>query len=132
MRNPPPIQISGQRTTSEYQLTLQSVNLDEIYQWTPVLVDKMRQLPGFVDVNSDMQIASPQVTLDIDRDRALALGVTPQQIQNALCVVIRQPRGFNDLRAGKPVFGHPGNEGGISAQPGSVVEAVSCVRRKEH
>ena len=84
MRNPPPIQISGQRTTSEYQLTLQSVNLDEIYQWTPVLVDKMRGLPGFVDVNSDMQIASPEVTLDIDRDRALALGVTPQQIQNAL------------------------------------------------
>ena len=84
MRNPPPIQISGQRTASEYQLTLQSVNLNEIYQWTPVLVDKMRALPGFVDVNSDMQIASPEVTLDIDRDRALALGVTPQQIQNAL------------------------------------------------
>ena len=84
MRNPPPIQLSGQRTASEYQLTLQSVNLDEIYQWTPVLVDKMRTLPGFVDVNSDMQIASPEVTLDIDRDRALALGVTPQQIQNAL------------------------------------------------
>ncbi len=84
MRNPPPIQISGQRTTSEYQLTLQSVNLDEIYQWTPVLLGKMRQLPGFTDVNSDMQIASPEVTLDIDRDRALALGVTPQQIQNAL------------------------------------------------
>ena len=35
-------------------------------------------------MNSDMQIASPEVTLDIDRDRALALGVTPQQIQNAL------------------------------------------------
>jgi hydrophobic/amphiphilic exporter-1 (mainly G- bacteria), HAE1 family len=84
MRNPPPIQVSGQRTTSEYQLTLQSVNLQEIYTWTPVLVDKMRALPGFVDVNSDMQIASPQVMLDIDRDRALALGVTPQQIQNAL------------------------------------------------
>ena len=40
----------------------------------------MRTLPGFVDVNSDLQIASPQVMVDIDRDRALALGVTPQQI----------------------------------------------------
>ena len=76
--------MSGQRTASEYQLTLQSVNLAEIYQWSPVLVDKMRQLSGFVDVNSDMQIASPEITLDIDRDRALALGVTPQQIQDAL------------------------------------------------
>ena len=37
-----------------------------------------------MDVNSDMQIASPQVMVDIDRDRALALGVTPQQMQNAL------------------------------------------------
>lgn len=84
MRNPPPIQISGQITTSEYQMTLQSVNLDEIYQWTPTLVNKMRALPGFTDVNSDMQIASPEVMLEIDRDRALALGVTPEQIQNAL------------------------------------------------
>ncbi len=44
----------------------------------------MRALPGFVDVNSDLQIASPQVMVDIDRDRALSLGVTPQQIQDAL------------------------------------------------
>ena len=44
----------------------------------------MRQIPGFVDVQSDMQIASPQLMVDIDRDRALALGITPQQVQNAL------------------------------------------------
>jgi HAE1 family hydrophobic/amphiphilic exporter-1 len=84
LQNPPPITISGQFTTSVYQMTLQSVNLDEIYAWTPRLVDKMRQLPGFLDVNSDLQISSPQLKLDIDRDRALALGVTPQQIQDAL------------------------------------------------
>jgi HAE1 family hydrophobic/amphiphilic exporter-1 len=84
LQNPPPITISGQFTTSVYQMTLQSVNLDEIYTWTPRLVDKMRQLPGFLDVNSDLQIKSPQVMVDIDRDRALALGVTPQQIQDAL------------------------------------------------
>jgi HAE1 family hydrophobic/amphiphilic exporter-1 len=84
LQNPPPITISGQFTTSVYQMTLQSVNLNEIYTWTPRLVDKMRQLPGFLDVNSDLQIKSPQVMVDIDRDRALALGVTPQQIQDAL------------------------------------------------
>src|SRR5262249_50983980 len=65
-------------------MTLQSVNLNEIYAWTPRLVDKMRQLPGFLDVNSDLQIRSPQLMVDIDRDRALTLGVTPQQIQEAL------------------------------------------------
>jgi HAE1 family hydrophobic/amphiphilic exporter-1 len=84
MRNPPPITVSGQNSNSAYQLTLQSTNLNEMYDWTPRLMDKMRQLPGFVDLNSDMQIASPQVTLDIDRDRAQALGVSAQQIQDAL------------------------------------------------
>jgi HAE1 family hydrophobic/amphiphilic exporter-1 len=63
---------------------LQSTNLQEIYAWTPRLVNTMRQLPGFLDVNSNLQIASPQVMVNIDRDRALALSVTPDQIQNAL------------------------------------------------
>src|SRR3954447_9790405 len=44
----------------------------------------MRQLPGFVDVQSDMQIASPELKVNIDRDRAQSLGITPQQVQNAL------------------------------------------------
>ncbi|MBZ5728083.1 MAG: efflux RND transporter permease subunit [Acidobacteriia bacterium] len=84
MQNPPPITVSGQFGTSAYQLTLQSPDLDEIYKWAPQLQAKMRQLPGFVDVNSDLQIASPQVMVDIDRDRSVALGITPQQVQDAL------------------------------------------------
>src|SRR2546422_4057430 len=44
----------------------------------------MRTLPGFTDVNTDLQITSPQVTVDIDRDKASALGVTAEQIENAL------------------------------------------------
>ena len=66
------------------QLTLQSASLSEIYAWAPRLADKMRQLPGFVDVNTDMQISAPQSMVDMDRDRAQALGLTPQQIQEAL------------------------------------------------
>ena len=50
LQNPPPITISGQVTNSLYQMTLQSANLHEIYDWAPRLVDKMRQLPGFLDV----------------------------------------------------------------------------------
>lgn len=84
LQNPPPITISGQNTTSVYQMTLQSTNLQEIYDWVPRLMDRMRALPGFVDVNTDLQIASPQVMVDINRDRALTLGVSPQQIQDAL------------------------------------------------
>ncbi|HTX39663.1 MAG TPA: efflux RND transporter permease subunit [Bryobacteraceae bacterium] len=84
LQNPPPITISGQFGASSYQLTLQSTNLDEIYTWAPRLVDRMRQLPGFVDVQSDQQISSPQIMVDIDRDRAEALGISAQQVQDAL------------------------------------------------
>ena len=84
LQNPPPITINGQFTTSVYQMTLQSVSLNDIYDWTPKLTQKIQMLPGFVDVSSDLLIASPQVKVDIDRDRALSLGVTPEQIQNAL------------------------------------------------
>jgi HAE1 family hydrophobic/amphiphilic exporter-1 len=84
IQNPPPITVGGQNSASVYQLTLQSANLNEIYDWAPRLMAKMQRIPGFVDVNTDMQIASPQVMVDIDRDRALALGVTPAQVQDAL------------------------------------------------
>ncbi|HUO31759.1 MAG TPA: efflux RND transporter permease subunit [Bryobacteraceae bacterium] len=84
MQNPPPITVSGQFTTSVYQMTLQSPDLHEIYHWVDPLMNKMRTLPGFVDVNSDLQIASPQVNVDIDRDRAVALGLSPQQIEDVL------------------------------------------------
>ena len=84
LQNPPPITVSGQNSASVYQLTLQSASLDEIYAWGPKLKAKMQRLPGFVDVNSDQQISSPQVMVDIDRDRALSLGVSPEQVQDAL------------------------------------------------
>jgi HAE1 family hydrophobic/amphiphilic exporter-1 len=84
LQNPPPITISGQFSTSIYEMTLQSASLKEMYDWTPRLVNKMRGLPGFLDVNSNLQISSPQVTVEMNRDRALALGVTPEQIEDAL------------------------------------------------
>jgi HAE1 family hydrophobic/amphiphilic exporter-1 len=84
LQNPPPISIGSNATQSPYQLTLQGADQQEIYHWVPILLDKIRTLRGFMNVTSDLQIASPQVTLDINRDRAQTLGVTPDQIQNAL------------------------------------------------
>jgi HAE1 family hydrophobic/amphiphilic exporter-1 len=84
LQNPPPIQIGGNNTQSPYQLTLQDADQEEIYHWVPILVDKIRTIPGFLNVTSDLQIASPQIDVDIDRDRAQTFGVTPDQIQNAL------------------------------------------------
>ena len=84
LQNPPPITINGQFATSLYQMTVQSVNLSDVYEWTPKLTATIRTLPGFVDVNNDLLIASPQVKVEIDRDRAISLAVTPGQIQDAL------------------------------------------------
>lgn len=84
MQNLPPIRLGGQLTKSQYQYTLQSPDTDELYKASPVLESKLRALPQLQDVNSDLQIKSPQVNLEIDRDKAAALGVTAQQIESAL------------------------------------------------
>ncbi len=67
-----------------YQYSLQDTDVKELFYWAPILLDKLKQQPGFQDVNSDLQIAAPQVNVDIDHDKAAALGVTSQQIENAL------------------------------------------------
>jgi hydrophobic/amphiphilic exporter-1 (mainly G- bacteria), HAE1 family len=81
---PPLIRIGGSLTKALYQFSLQDTDTDELYHWVPILVDRMSALEGFKDVTSDMQIANPQVVVDVDRDKASALGVTPDQIENAL------------------------------------------------
>jgi HAE1 family hydrophobic/amphiphilic exporter-1 len=80
----PPIRIGGQLTKSQYQLTLQSPDTDELYRLAPALEAKLRELPGLQDVTSDLQIANPQVNLAIDRDKAKVTGLSAQQIEDAL------------------------------------------------
>jgi HAE1 family hydrophobic/amphiphilic exporter-1 len=58
----------------QYQYTLQDADLQTLYHWAPILYDRMKGLPGFLDVNSDLQITSPQVLVEIDREKASALG----------------------------------------------------------
>ena len=84
MRNPPPITIGGQFTKSQYQFTLQNPDTKELFEHAPVLEAKMRELPGLQDVTSDLQVKNPQVNVEINRDKASALGVTADQIENAL------------------------------------------------
>ncbi|PYQ15293.1 MAG: acriflavine resistance protein B [Acidobacteria bacterium] len=84
VQNPPPIRIGGQLTKSLYQLTLQSPDTDELYRYAPILEDKLRAMGGLQDVTSDLQIRNPQVSVQIDRDRATALGLSAQQVEDAL------------------------------------------------
>ena len=84
LQNPPSIRIGGQLTKSLYQYTLVSPDTDQLYKYAQIMNDKMKQLPGLIDVTTDLQIKSPQANINIDRDKALALGVSPQQIEDAL------------------------------------------------
>ncbi len=84
LQNPPSIRIGGQLTKSLYQYTLSGTSFRDLQRWAPAIEDKMRQIPGLQDVTSDLQLTSPQVLVDIDRDRSRALGVTAEQIEHAL------------------------------------------------
>jgi len=84
MQNLPPIRLGGMLTKSLYQLTLQSPDIKDLYHYAPLLEDKIRALPGLIDVTSDLQIRNPQVNVAINRDQAATLGVTAQQIEDAL------------------------------------------------
>jgi HAE1 family hydrophobic/amphiphilic exporter-1 len=84
LQNPPTIQIGGRFAKSQYQFTLQSPDIDELYKYAVILEDKIRDLPGFLDVTSDLQIKNPQVNVNIQRDKASTFGVTAEQIENAL------------------------------------------------
>jgi HAE1 family hydrophobic/amphiphilic exporter-1 len=84
LQNPPPIRIGGQITAAQYQYTLQSTDLEELYHWTDVMLDRIRQLPGFVDVSSNLNNNSPVLALEVDRDKLAALGLTFGQVEDAL------------------------------------------------
>ena len=84
MQNPPVIRIGGQVTAAQYQYTLQSTDLSELYQWTDTLLEKLRQLPGFIDVTSNLNNLSPVVALDVDRDKIATFGLSFAQVEDAL------------------------------------------------
>ncbi len=81
---PPSIRIGGNLTKALYQYTLFGSDLQELYAVSQKLEQKFRTLPELTDVNSDLQITSPQLSVDIQRDRAASLGITPGDIEDAL------------------------------------------------
>ncbi|OUC12290.1 MAG: acriflavine resistance protein B [Alkalinema sp. CACIAM 70d] len=83
LQNPPVLPIGTQQTSGLYQLTLQSSDVQPLQQYVPKLVEDLKQLPQLQDVNSDLQMTS-QVQLTLDREKAAALGITTQQIENTL------------------------------------------------
>ena len=84
LQNPPPVRIGGLVSRSLYQYTLQSPDTQELYKYAPILLEKIKALPGLVDVTSDLELRNPQVTVEIDRDKTAVLGLTAEQIEDGL------------------------------------------------
>ncbi len=75
---------AGRQSRAQYQYTLQSPDLQDLYKAGPLMRDVMSRLPELRDVNSDLQLANPQAVVEIDRERAANLGITSEQIRQTL------------------------------------------------
>jgi HAE1 family hydrophobic/amphiphilic exporter-1 len=78
------LNIGGRPSKSQYQYTLQSGDTDSLYRVAPEMREKIAQVPGLQDVTTDLYIKNPQLTVDIDREKAAVYGVTADQIRNQL------------------------------------------------
>jgi hydrophobic/amphiphilic exporter-1 (mainly G- bacteria), HAE1 family len=84
LQNPPPIRLGGRQANSQYQYTLQAADTEMLYNSSQALLEKMRKLPGLIDVNTDLLMKNPTLIVDVDRDRAAALGLNLAQVEDAL------------------------------------------------
>jgi len=78
------VNVGGRASRTQFQYTLQDANLDELSQWAPKVLEKLKSLPMLRDVASDQQTAGGALTLTIDRDQASRYGLTPQLIDDTL------------------------------------------------
>ncbi|MFZ0399681.1 MAG: efflux RND transporter permease subunit, partial [Pseudolabrys sp.] len=78
------LRAGGRQSDSQYQFTLWSADIDELQKWVPRVIDRVKQLPGIVDVTSDREQGGLQANVAIDRAAASRFGVRVQDIDNAL------------------------------------------------
>src|SRR5437660_1736715 len=78
------ISVGGRLTKTQYQYTLTDTNNEELNHWAPIVEAAMQKLPELQDVASDQQVAAPHLAIDIDRDAAARLGLSPSAIDETL------------------------------------------------
>jgi hydrophobe/amphiphile efflux-1 (HAE1) family protein len=78
------INVGGRLARTQYQYTLQDANLNELNEWAPRMLDRLRGLPQLADLASDQQTSASTATLTIDRDTAARFGIQPQLIDDTL------------------------------------------------
>ena len=75
------INLGGKLAKSQYQYTLQSNDTQTLYRLTPELRDKIAKIPGLLDVTTDLYVKNPQVTIEVDREKAAVYGVSVDQVR---------------------------------------------------
>ncbi len=78
------IRVGGRMGKAAFQFVLWDESLDELREWTPKLIARLKTVPGLTDVTSDQDAAIPQVTVVVDRDAAARLGVTASDVDQVL------------------------------------------------
>jgi len=78
------IRIGGRSSNAQYQFTLWSQDLQALNVWAPRVMESLKKVKSIVDLNTDQQNSGMQVSIDIDRDTASRLGLTAQNIDDAL------------------------------------------------
>ncbi|MBV8400095.1 MAG: efflux RND transporter permease subunit, partial [Acetobacteraceae bacterium] len=78
------VKVGARLSRTQYEYTLQDSNLDELYEWAPKVLDKLKSLPMLRDVATDQQMAGTTATLTINRDAAARFGIQPQVIDDTL------------------------------------------------
>ncbi len=84
LQNQPALRIGGFVSKSEFQYALLDADMNELIQWVPKLVERLNQSDAVVDVNTNLILDNPKVQITIDRDRASRMGVSADQIEQAL------------------------------------------------
>ena len=103
------INLGGKLAKSQYQYTLQSNDTASLYRVTPELRDKISKIPGLLDVTTDLYVTNPQVTIDVDREKAAVYGVTVDQVRQELYNAFGVATGRDHLQPGELLSGHSRN-----------------------
>ena len=118
------LQIGGRLANAQYQYTLSGENLDELYEWAPKLLEKLRAIPQLKDVNSDQQVHGLEANVVIDRHTAARLGVTPQQIDAVLYDAFGQEQDLDHLPDPESVSRGDGSRSQVPAHARRVEERL--------
>ncbi len=118
LQNQPALRIGGFVSKSEFQYALLDADMDELVAWVPKIVDRLNQSGAVVDVNTNLILDNPKVQIIIDRERASRMGISADQIEQALFTAYGARQRIDDLRVHRPIRSDHGAAARVPAQCG--------------